>query len=172
MRWLQSCEGRSPKRLCSHRAVCVGGPSRGHPEHLLGYYGQARGVVCRQFARPMKQRQRGVHITVHPDPGANIVVTELVCRDLQTQTLEADAVVVVHRALRLLTQDVRQVAADERYIGRAWHGAGYTKLPVVGGSVDLLQIPVGAVHVRNASSGKFLRQAALVRLKRPSWHYG
>src|ERR1035437_9680944 len=114
----------------------------------------------------MKQRQRGVHITVHPDPGANIVVTELVCRDLQTQTLEADAVVVVHRALVLLTQDVRQVAADERYIGRAWHGAGYTKLVIVGGSVDLLQIPVGAVHVRNASSGKFLRQSALMSLKR------
>src|SRR5450759_1121217 len=115
----------------------------------------------------MKQRQRGVHITVHPDPGANIVVTELVCRDLQTQTLEADAVVVVHRALVLLTQDVRQVAADERYIGRAWHGAGYTNLLIVGGSVDLLEIPVGTIHVRDPGSLEFLGQSALVRLKRP-----
>ena len=84
---------------------------------------------------------------MHPHLGSNIVVAELIGRKLQTQALKAHAVVIAHRALVLLIQDVGQVAADERYIGRARQRASHSELPLVAGSVDLLQIPIGAVHV-------------------------
>src|SRR5450756_492906 len=67
----------------------------------------------------------------------------------------------------LLAQDVRQVAADERHICRAFQCAGNSELLVVGKAVDLFQVPVGTVYVRDPCAGQFLGQSALVRLERP-----
>ncbi len=95
--------------------MSLSGSSSGQSLHLLG--GPAPRVIERQFAWPMKHRQRVIHIAMHPHGGAYIVVSILIGRNLQAHAFKAHAVVVINFALVVLTQNIRQVAADEEYVG-------------------------------------------------------
>lgn len=65
----------------------------------------------------------------------------------------------------LLTQNIREIAADERHIRCPLAAAGHPKLSVVLWAIHLLQITVGRLDVCDARSRQLLWQTALMRLK-------
>lgn len=75
----------------------------------------AAAIVDSQLARAVKQRQSTVDIAMHPNLGANVGIAMLISRDLQAHTFKAHAVIVAHRTISLLAQDIGLAAADERH---------------------------------------------------------
>ena len=65
----------------------------------------------------MEHGKISICVAMHPYSGFDIMAAMTICRNLQDQFLEADAVVVAYRALVLLAQDVAQITSNPWYEG-------------------------------------------------------
>jgi len=66
-------------------------------------------LVAGQTARAVKDGQGVIQIAVHPHLGLHKVTAMLLRGDLQHLGIEGDAVIVAHRALKMLAEDLLQL---------------------------------------------------------------
>src|SRR5450759_1010874 len=104
-------------------------------------------TVMGQTTRSMEDGERAITIAVYVYLGLDVVRPVLASGNLQTQCIEAHAVVVTHGALETFAQDIAKVRADELDKCTGRFGCTHRELAVVSAPVALVEVTVGPSHV-------------------------